>query len=197
MFKKDSEKGTSKSGSKSSSGTAVAEAKKPEGESKQATSGTEDKRVFNLHQIYTKNVSFEVSEPAYKLRTKWSPKVEVQIQTKTDDMEDDRYEAILHLTLTANIDDKQAFLLNLDQAVLFTLKHFDQEQRDQALNGLCMNMLHPYACATINQILTQSGLPQIHLAPMNFAAIYQQYQTQKETEGKTTEKETGEGKTKH
>jgi preprotein translocase subunit SecB len=139
--------------------------------------------VFTIQRIYVKDVSFETPHAPEIFREEWKPEVNVDLQTKTNRLEDTIYEVILHLTVTVKMGDKVAFLVEVHQAGIFTLKGFPQDQLSHALGSMCPNILYPYARETISDIVIRGGLAQLLLAPVNFDALYLQHlEQQKKTE---------------
>lgn len=139
--------------------------------------------VFTIQRIYIKDVSYEAPNSPKIFREEWKPEVNVDLQTKTDKIEDDIYDVLLHLTVTVKMGDKTAFLCEVHQAGIFTLKGFPEEQLNHALGSMCPNILYPYAREAISDIVTRGGFPQLLLAPVNFDALYLQHLEQQKKEG--------------
>lgn len=131
--------------------------------------------VFTIQRIYTKDISFEAPNAPDIFKAEWKPDVNVDLQTKTNPLEDGIYEVILHLTVTVKMQDKNAFLVEVHQAGIFTLKGFPEQQLGHALGSMCPNILYPYAREAISDIVTRGGFPQLLLAPVNFDALYLQH----------------------
>jgi preprotein translocase subunit SecB len=139
--------------------------------------------VFTIQRIYIKDVSYEAPNSPKIFKEDWKPEVNVDLQTKTDKIEDDIYDVILHLTVTVKMADKTAFLCEVHQAGIFTLKGFPEDQLNHALGSMCPNILYPYAREAISDIVTRGGFPQLLLAPVNFDALYLQHLEQQKKEG--------------
>lgn len=143
-----------------------------------------DGPVFTIQRIYTKDISFEAPGTPQVFREEWKPEVNVDLQTKTDKVEADIYEVLLHLTVTVKLGEKTAFLVEVHQAGIFTLKGFPEDQLGHALGSLCPSILYPYVRETISDVVTRGGFPQLLLAPVNFDALYMQHLEQKANEEK-------------
>lgn len=143
--------------------------------------------VFTIQRIYVKDVSFETPHAPEIFREEWKPEVNVDLQTKTNRLEDTIFEVVLHLTVTVKMGEKVAFLVEVHQAGIFTLKGFPQEQLAHALGSMCPNILYPYARETISDIVIRGGFPQLLLAPVNFDALYMQHLEQQKKEGGATQ----------
>lgn len=142
-----------------------------------------DGPVFTIQRIYVKDISFETPNAPAIFKEEWKPEVNVDLQTKTDTLEDSTYEVILHLTVTVKMAEKTAFLVEVHQAGIFTLKGFPEQQLGHALGSMCPNILYPYARETISDMVTRGGFPQLLLAPVNFDALYLQHLEQQKKEG--------------
>lgn len=150
----------------------------------------QDGPMFTIQRIYVKDVSFETPHAPEIFREEWKPEVNVDLQTKTNRLEDTIYEVVLHLTVTVKMGERVAFLVEVHEAGIFTVKGFPQEQLSHALGSMCPNILYPYARETISDIVIRGGFPQLLLAPVNFDALYLQHLDQqkksKEGEGSVT-----------
>jgi preprotein translocase subunit SecB len=152
------------------------------------TQAKQEGPVFTIQRIYVKDVSFETPHAPEIFREEWKPEVNVDLQTKTNRLEEGIYDVVLHLTVTVKMGEKTAFLVEVHQAGIFTLRGFPQEQLAHALGSMCPNILYPYARETISDIVIRGGFPQLLLAPVNFDALYLQHleQQKKGEAGGTT-----------
>jgi len=74
--------------------------------------------------------------------------------------------------VTAKQGEKTGFLVEVQQAGLFSLKGFDQAQKGTMLGAYCPNILFPYAREEISSLVTKGGFPPLLLAPINFDMMY-------------------------
>jgi preprotein translocase subunit SecB len=139
--------------------------------------------VFTIQRIYTKGISYESPNAPKIFRDDWNPEVNVDLQTKADKLEDDVYDVVLNLTVTVKMTDKTAFLCEVQQAGIFTLKDFQTDQLNHILGSMCPSILYPYAREAISDIVTRGGFPQLLLAPVNFDALYLQHMEQQKAGG--------------
>lgn len=150
------------------------------------TQGNPDGPVFNIQRIYVKDGSFEAPNTPDIFRQEWKPEVNVDLQTKTNRLEDTIYEVVLHLTVTVKMQDKTAFLVEVHQAGIFTLKGFPEEPLAHALGSMCPGILYPYAREAVSDLVMRGGFPQLLLAPVNFDALYFQHlEQQRKGEGES------------
>ena len=156
------------------------------------------KNHFSIQKIYVKDVSFESpATPKVFSFQKWEPKIDLNLNNKNSNVGPDMYEAILSITATVTHEDQTAFLVEVQQAGLFAIKGFNDQDRAYLLGSQCMNILLPYARETISDMTTRGGFPPLILSPVNFDALYQQHLKAKENESAENAEETSEEVVKH
>ncbi|MDG1988136.1 MAG: protein-export chaperone SecB [Halieaceae bacterium] len=144
-----------------------------------------EEQQFVMQRIYTKDVSFESPDsPEIFLKT-WQPKINVDLNTKSNLVDDnDNYEVVLSITVTAEIEEKSAFLVEVQQAGIFLAKGLEGDQLRGVLGTVAPTILFPYAREAIDALCIKGGFPPVMLAPVNFEALYQQALKQSEEEVK-------------
>jgi preprotein translocase subunit SecB len=80
--------------------------------------------------------------------------------------------------VTTKVGESTAFLAEVHQAGIFVMRGLDPDELRRAQHVFCMRMLYPYASATLTDIVTKGGFPQLLLAPVNFEALYAQHAQQ-------------------
>jgi preprotein translocase subunit SecB len=139
---------------------------------------------FALQRIYIKDMSFESPQGVKAFTQQWKPQVKMDLNTRHEKIDDNNYEVVLTLTITATQDDDVAFLVELQQAGVFFCKGIQGPQLGQVLGALCPGILFPYARETVDSIVTKGSFPALMLAPVNFDALYQQALTQQQQKQK-------------
>jgi len=134
--------------------------------------------VFSIQRIYLKDCSFETPNTPDVFRLNWQPNVDFELHINHQKLSDEVYEVIVSGTATATIEGKVAFLAEVKQAGIFTLKNIPDEQTPLLLNIVCPNILFPYFRETISNLTVRGSFPQLTLEPINFEALYQQRLTQ-------------------
>jgi len=129
---------------------------------------------FAIQRIYTKDISYEAPNTPDIFRAEWTPQVDMNLQTEPKKLPDDSYEVVLHITVTVKLQDKIAFLVEVKQAGIFTLKGFTAEQIDPMIGSFCPNILFPYARELISESICRGNFPPLYLAPINFDAFYEE-----------------------
>ncbi len=133
--------------------------------------------VFHFDRIYLKDASFEsprypqvFSEPDY------NPNVDVQLHISHQVLDQDRgvFEVVLKVTVTATTSGHTAFLIEVQQAGMFTITGLSPQQREQALEATCPNALFPFVREHVNHLVTHGGFPSLLLQPVNFETMYEQ-----------------------
>lgn len=152
---------------------------------KASHNATEEKNesVFSIQRIYLKDCSFETPAGAAIFREEWQPNVDFELQITHTKLADDVYEIVVAGTATASIKKQVAFLAEVKQAGIFTLKNLPHEQIPLLLNIVCPNILFPYFRETISNLTVRGTFPQLTLDPINFEALYQQRLAQEAAEG--------------
>lgn len=137
---------------------------------------------FALQRIYIKDVSFETPQGHEVFRQQWKPRVNLEMNTKQTRIDDNNFEVILTLSITAAIEEKTAFLAEVQQAGIFYVNGIPEPQLRQVLATVCPNILFPYAREAIDNLVVRGSFPPLMLAPVNFDALYQQALMQQEQE---------------
>ena len=135
---------------------------------------------FSIDRIYIKDLSLENPGAPQSFQLTEPPQVEVGMRTRGEQIAQDVYEFVLTLTVTATIGGKTLFLVETSQAGVFTIRGVPPEQLQPVMAINCPNVLFPYARETIADATMRAGFPPVHLAPINFEALYQQQLSQQQ-----------------
>ena len=133
---------------------------------------TQSDKQFALQKIYVKDISFETPNSPGVFTEKWEPSVNIELNSNGKTLAQDVHEVVLGITITAKVGEKVAYLCEVHQAGIFTVKGFDEQEIGSMLGSYCPNVLFPYAREAISDLVTKGGFPQLLLAPVNFDAIY-------------------------
>jgi preprotein translocase subunit SecB len=129
---------------------------------------------FNIQRVYLKDMSLEQpNSPAIFLETEM-PSVEVEVDVQASRLAETVFEAVVTGTVTAKIKDRVAFLIEAKQAGIFDIRNLPPEQIDPLLGITCPSIVFPYLRSNIADAVTRAGFPPIHLAEINFQALYEQ-----------------------
>ena len=152
---------------------------------------------FALQRIYVKDLSFESPNAPDVFQQQWKPSVNMDLNTSHNKVSDTQYEVVLHITITAKVDDKVAYLVEIQQAGVFLLNGFPEQQVPPMLGAYCPNLLFPYARETIDNVVNKGSFPALMLAPVNFDAIFAQAVKRKQEEQKQQGEASPEGQQTH
>ncbi len=130
---------------------------------------------FLLQQLYIKDLSFEAPHaPGLVGAQGDGPDIQLNLKNSHKRLDEHHHEVVLHLNIHAKIDDQTMFLVELDQAGLFYVQGYAEEETRRLLGIYCPNTLFPYARETVSSIVSKGGFPPLVLQPINFDALYEQ-----------------------
>ncbi|MEY6432716.1 protein-export chaperone SecB [Thioalkalicoccus limnaeus] len=138
----------------------------------------ENARQFIVQRIYTKDISFETPNSPAVFRQEWKPTHDLNLNTRVNKLADDTFEVVLAVTVTTKIGDMTAFLVEAQQAGIFSVAGFAENELGPLLGAYCPNILFPYAREVVSDLVTKGSFPQLVLQPVNFDALFAQHQQQ-------------------
>jgi len=147
-------------------------------------------RQVAIQRIYVKDISFESPKAPEVFSEEWKPDINMQLNTRSAKRDDGTYEVVLTVTIDTKNDNGTVFLCEVQQAGVFVIKGFSDDEVKQVAGSFCPNQLFPYARAAIADLVSRGGFPNLALQPINFDALMAQHQQemQKATnEAKNTE----------
>lgn len=131
-------------------------------------------KQFQIQRVYVKDLSFESPNSPMVFSQEWKPEINIGIDSKIGNMGNGLFELVLTVNVEAKQDDKTVFLVEVQQAGIFLLQGFEQNEVDQLLGIAAPNILFPYAREAVSDLVTKGSFPQLVLSPINFEAIYAQ-----------------------
>ncbi len=152
-----------------------------------AETNTAGEKQFAIQKIYTMDISFETPNAPKVFTLKWEPALDLNLGTHVETLENSMYEVSLTITVTVKIADRTAYLVEVNQAGIFSIAGFAEQEMGPMLGSFCPNILFPYAREVVSDLVNKGGFPQLILAPVNFDALYMQHlqQSQQSPEAKT------------
>ncbi|MBL4762599.1 MAG: protein-export chaperone SecB [Gammaproteobacteria bacterium] len=131
---------------------------------------------FLIQKLYVKDVSFESpNSPGTFTYDAWQPNVDLQLQSQNKRISDDAFEVVLSITVTVKQKEETAFLIEVQQAGIFTITGIEGDQLAQLLGSHCLNIMFPYAREVISDLVTKGGFPSLLLSPINFDSMYAEH----------------------
>lgn len=86
---------------------------------------------FEIQRIFVKDMSFEAPNTPHTFTEEWKPEVNLNLETKSNKIQDDLHEVVLSITATVNTGKKTAFLIEVHQAGVFKINGFPSDQLHQ------------------------------------------------------------------
>jgi len=127
---------------------------------------------FAVQRLYLKDLSFETPQGPAAFQKQWKPKVSQDLSTKSAKLDDNTYEVALRITVTVKDEEETIYLIEVEQASLFTLKGFKDQQIAHVLNVTCTTMLLPYAREALDSTLIKGSFPPLMIPPINFESLF-------------------------
>lgn len=147
--------------------------------------GAQEEQVqpnFALQRIYVKDISFESPNSPMVFQKQWKPEVKMDLNTKNASLGDNHYEVVVSATFTVSVEGMTAYIVEVQQAGIFTLSGMEGMQLAQAVNAFCPNLLFPYLRETIDSVVVKGSFPAMMIAPVNFDALFAQTVMEKQKE---------------
>ena len=130
--------------------------------------------VFQIQRVYLKDVSLEQpNSPEILLQTE-QPNVDIQLGVETKPVADGLYEVTVTATVHTKIEEKTVLMVEAKQAGIFEVRNIDAEQLGSILGIACPQIVYPYLRGNVADVIQRAGFPPVHLAEINFQAMYQQ-----------------------
>lgn len=153
-------------------------------ENQVATQETEVPFEFQIQRIYVKDVSFEAPNLPNIFHQEWKPQLGFELDTETRELGEDLYEVVLHINVSTTLEDSgdTAFICEVKQAGVFTIKGLEGIQLAHMLAAQCPEILYPYARELIASLVNRGTFPALNLSPVNFNALFADYLARQEAE---------------
>lgn len=134
--------------------------------------------VFQIQRVYLKDISLEQPNAPEILLNQGEPKLEVQVDIQAKQLDDVNFHVTLIGSVTTKIEDKVLFLVEAQQSGIFEIRNMPDEQMNPLLAIACPTILFPYLRANIADMISRAGFQPVHLAEINFHALYEQRMAQ-------------------
>jgi preprotein translocase subunit SecB len=132
--------------------------------------------VFQIQRVYLKDLSLEQPNSPAILLEQEQPAVDIQLGIDAQAVADGIFEVSVTATVTTKIGDRVVFLVEAKQAGIFEIRNVPQEQMGAIMGIACPQIVYPYLRASVADTVTRAGFPPVHLAEINFQAMYEQQQ---------------------
>jgi preprotein translocase subunit SecB len=134
--------------------------------------------TFQIQRVYLKEASLEQPNSPAILLEQDQPSVDIQLGVEANPVADGVFEICVTATVQTKIKDKTVFLVEAKQAGIFEIRNLPQEQMGPIMGIACPQIVYPYLRSNVADLIQRGGFPPVHLAEINFQAMYEQQQAQ-------------------
>jgi preprotein translocase subunit SecB len=132
--------------------------------------------VFQIQRVYLKDLSLEQPNSPGILTSQEQPSVDIQLGVGMEQVADGIVEVTVTATVTTKLEDKTVFLVEAKQAGIFEIRHLPEDQMGAVVGIACPQIVYPYLRSNVADVIQRAGFPPVHLAEINFQAMYEQQQ---------------------
>jgi len=146
---------------------------------------TNAKPEFRMQKMYVKDFSFEnPSAPEVFINPQKSePNVELNLQLNNKKLDNDHWELAMEITAKVSSKDDESkvlFILEIEHAAVFLLRNIPEEHLQMVLGVDCPTLLFPFTRQLVSQMSVDGGFMPFQMEPINFMALFQNAQKNKE-----------------
>ncbi|MDR6857151.1 protein-export chaperone SecB [Variovorax sp. WS11] len=134
--------------------------------------------VFQIQRVYLKDLSLEQPNSPAILLEQEQPTVDIQLGVDAQPVTDGIFEITVSATVQTKIQDRTVFLVEAKQAGIFEIRNLPEEQMGPILGIACPQIVYPYLRGNVADVIQRGGFPPVHLAEINFQAMFEQQQAQ-------------------
>ena len=134
--------------------------------------------VFQIQRVYLKEASLEQPNSPQILLEQEQPAVDIQLGVDATPVVDGIFEVCVTATITTKIGDRTVFLVEAKQAGIFEIRNVPQDQMGVIMGVACPQIVYPYLRGNVADLIQRAGFPPVHLAEINFQAMFDQQQAQ-------------------
>ena len=134
--------------------------------------------VFQIQRVYLKDLSLEQPNSPAILTSTEQPSVDIQLGVGMEQVADGIVEVTVTATVTTKLADKVVFLVEAKQAGIFEVRNLPEDQMGPVIGIACPQIIYPYLRGNVADVIQRAGFPPVHLAEINFQAMYEQQQQQ-------------------
>lgn len=130
--------------------------------------------VFQIQRVYLKDASLEQPSSPAILTSHEQPSVDIQLGVGVENVAEGITEVTVTATVTTKIADKVVFLVEAKQAGIFEIRNLPEDQLGPVVGIACPQIVYPYLRGNVADLIQRAGFPPVHLAEINFQAMYEQ-----------------------
>ncbi|MEZ5703479.1 MAG: protein-export chaperone SecB [Burkholderiaceae bacterium] len=134
--------------------------------------------TFQIQRVYLKEASLEQPNSPAILLEQEQPSVDIQLGVESNPVADGVFEISVTATVQTKIKDRTVFLVEAKQAGIFEIRNLPDDQMGPIMGIACPQIVYPYLRGNVADLIQRAGFPPVHLAEINFQAMYEQQQAQ-------------------
>lgn len=134
--------------------------------------------VFQIQRVYLKEASLEQPNSPAILLEQEQPTVDIQLGVDAKPVAEGIFEVTVTATVTTKLGERTVFLVEARQAGIFEIRNLPQDQMGSILGIACPQIVYPYLRGNVADLIQRGGFPAVHLAEINFQAMYEQQQAE-------------------
>jgi preprotein translocase subunit SecB len=139
--------------------------------------------VFQIQRVYLKEASLEQPNSPAILLEQEQPALDIQLGVEAQQVSDGIFEVAVAATVSTKIQDRTVFLAECKQAGIFEIRNIDEAQLGGLMGVVCPQIVYPYLRGNVADLIVRAGFPPVHLAEINFQAMYEQQQAAQQEGG--------------
>jgi preprotein translocase subunit SecB len=132
--------------------------------------------VFQIQRVYLKDLSLEQPNSPAILLEQEQPGLDIQLGVEATPVAEGIFEVAVMATVHTKIQEKTVFLVEAKQAGIFEIRGVPEDQLNTVIGVACPQILYPYLRANVADVINRAGFPPVHMAEINFQALYEQQQ---------------------
>jgi preprotein translocase subunit SecB len=150
----------------------------PETPEEAAASEVPAQRI-EIQKVYVKDISYEAPGTPQIFTEKWVPEINQEMRNSHTQLSEQVYESRLTITVTVKVAGKVAYLIEVNQAGIFSLFGYSPEVKANILAVYCPSILFPYIREAASSLSVRGGFPQLVLPHVSFEDLHKAYLKQK------------------
>jgi preprotein translocase subunit SecB len=134
--------------------------------------------TFQIQRVYLKEASLEQPNSPAILLEQEQPSVDIQLGVESNPVAEGVFEICVTATVQTKIQDRTVFLVEAKQAGIFEIRNLPDDQMGPIMGIACPQIVYPYLRGNVADLIQRAGFPPVHLAEINFQAMFEQQQAQ-------------------
>ncbi|MDC3181220.1 protein-export chaperone SecB [Gammaproteobacteria bacterium] len=129
-------------------------------------------KEFLIQSIWCTAADFKAVLPVHMMTQEWQPAADLDLDVKSKDLGDGRFEVKLMVKVAVKIAKDEIFKLENTYTGEFKISGYEGNELEQILESFCPGIIYPYSRQTVSQLVSNAGYPPLHLSPVDFDARF-------------------------